>query len=59
MLTPQRPPQCGRSYEAIKTGALYAYDDMSNIHHSKLHREINSFLPVDKGPPLICRLGAS
>ena len=31
ILTPERPPQCGRSFEKIKTGALYSYDDMSNI----------------------------
>lgn len=49
VLTPQRPPQCGRPYEMIKTGALYGYDDMSNIHHSHLHREINSFGVARKG----------
>ena len=49
VLTPERPPQCGRSYGQIKTGALYAYDDTSNIHHSKLHRDINSHQIVEKG----------
>ena len=33
----------------IKTGALYGYDDVTNIHHSALHREINSFRVVEKG----------
>ena len=49
VLTPERRPQCGRPYPQIKTGALYGYDDMSNIHHSKLHRNINSFLMIDRG----------
>jgi acetyl-CoA decarbonylase/synthase complex subunit beta len=49
VLTPERPPQCGRPLAAIKTGALYGYDDMSNIHHSKLHRQVNSFQVMDKG----------
>ena len=49
ILTPERRPQCGRQYEQIKTGALYGYDDMSNIHHSSLHRGINSFGIVAKG----------
>jgi len=49
VLTPQRPPQCGRAYGKIKAGALYAYDDMSNIHHSALHRDLNSFQTVEKG----------
>jgi len=48
-LTPERPPQCGRPFEMIKTGALYGYDDMSNIHHSAQHREINSFRVIEKG----------
>ena len=48
-LTPERRPQCARPYEMIKAGALYCYDDMSNIHHSKLHRNINSFQVADKG----------
>jgi hypothetical protein len=43
ILTPERPPQCGRAYEFIKTGALYGYDDMTNIHHRALHSGINSF----------------
>ncbi len=49
VVTPERPPQCNRPFEMIKTGALYAYDDMTNIHHSQLHREINSFRMIDKG----------
>ena len=49
VLTPERPPQCGRPFARIKTGALYGYDDMSGIHHSQLHREINSFGVADKG----------
>jgi len=49
ILTPERPPQCARPYEMIKTGALYGYDDMSNIHHSSLHRDMNSFGAFEKG----------
>ncbi len=49
VVTPQRPPQCNRPFEMIKTGALYAYDDMTNIHHSHLHRDVNSFRVVEKG----------
>ena len=49
VLTPERPPQCGRPFEMIKTGALYAYDDMTNIHHNIQHRKINSFQTFDKG----------
>jgi hypothetical protein len=49
ILTPQRPPQCGRGLAWIKAGALYNYDDMSNIHHSQLHRQMNSFGLTDKG----------
>lgn len=48
-LTPERPPMCGRPFEMIKTGALYGYDDMSNIHHSDMYREFNSFSVFDKG----------
>ena len=43
VLTPDRPPQCGRTYEMIKTGAHYGLDDMSNIHHRALHSNMNSF----------------
>ena len=43
VLTPDRPPQCGRPYEMIKTGAHYGLDDMSNIHHRALHSNMNSF----------------
>jgi hypothetical protein len=49
VLTPQRPPQCGRAYAMIKAGALYSYDDMSNIHHRALHAGINSFGVCAKG----------
>jgi len=49
ILTPQRPPQCGRAYEFIKTGALYGYDDMTNIHHRELHFGVNSFGTCPKG----------
>jgi hypothetical protein len=49
VLTPQRPPQCNRPFGQIKTGALYGYDDMTNIHHSRLHRQVNSFQVADKG----------
>jgi hypothetical protein len=49
VLTPERPPQCNRRYEMIKTGALYGYDDMTNIHHRMLHAGINSFGICAKG----------
>lgn len=49
VVTPQRPPQCNRPFEMIKTGSLYAYDDMTNIHHSQLHSNLNSFRLVEKG----------
>ena len=49
ILTPERPPQCNRSFAQIKTGALYSHDDMSNIHHRVLHSGINSFGICDKG----------
>ena len=49
ILTPDRPPQCGRNFAQVKAGALYAYDDTSNIHHSAMHKKINSFIVVDKG----------
>ncbi|MGO8789871.1 MAG: hypothetical protein ACLQVL_21130, partial [Terriglobia bacterium] len=49
ILTPERPPQCGRAYEFIKTGALYGYDDMTNIHHRELHSGVNSFGTCSKG----------
>lgn len=48
-LAPERPPQCGRAYEFIKTGALYGYDDMTNIHHRELHSGVNSFGTCYKG----------
>ena len=43
VITPERPPQCGRSYGMLKTGARYGLDDMSNIHHRVLHSGMNSF----------------
>jgi len=43
ILTPERPPQCGRAYGQIKAGALYGLDDMSSIHHRALHSGMNSF----------------
>ncbi len=49
VVTPERPAMCGRKIETLKTGALYGYDDMSNIHHSKLQRGVNSFAIVEKG----------
>ena len=49
VVTPERPPQCGREYEKLRTGALYGYDDMTNIHHSALHRDLNSFAVAEKG----------
>jgi acetyl-CoA decarbonylase/synthase complex subunit beta len=48
VLTVERVPQCGRPYGMIKTGAHYGYDD-GWIHHSKLHRDLNSFFTIDKG----------
>jgi acetyl-CoA decarbonylase/synthase complex subunit beta len=33
----------------IKTGALYGYDDMSNIHHRAQHAGMNSFGTTAKG----------
>lgn len=52
VLTPERPPQCNRSYAMIKTGALYGYDDMSGIHHRVLHADVNSFGMAPKGDPV-------
>jgi CO dehydrogenase/acetyl-CoA synthase beta subunit len=49
VLTPERHPQCNRPYGMIKTGALYGYDDMSNIHHRSLHAGLNSFTLSPKG----------
>lgn len=49
VLTPERPPQCGRAYGMIKTGALYGWDDMSSIHHRAEHANTNSFVPCPKG----------
>ena len=52
IVTPERPPQCGRAYEYIKTGALYGYDDMTNIHHRDLHSGENCFGTCSKGDVL-------
>jgi hypothetical protein len=49
ILTPDRPPQCGRPLAALKAGALYGYDDMTNIHHATLQAGVNSFQVIDKG----------
>jgi len=49
ILTPERPPQCGRAYDKIKAGALYGLDDMSNIHHRAIHAGVNSFGTCAKG----------
>ena len=49
IITPQRLTQCGRPIGLLKTNALYSYDDMSNIHHSKLQAGVNSFVVIDKG----------
>ena len=57
IITPQRPPQCGRPVGLIKTGALYSYDDMTNIHHSRLQRDVNSFCAIDKGQCLDAHRG--
>jgi hypothetical protein len=57
VLTPERPPQCGRLYGQIKTGALYNYDDTSNIHHRVLHSGINSFGVCDKGEAIDATAG--
>jgi acetyl-CoA decarbonylase/synthase complex subunit beta len=57
ILTPERPPQCGRAYEFIKTGALYGYDDMTNIHHRELHFGVNSFGTCSKGERLDAAAG--
>ena len=57
ILTPQRPPQCGRPYEFIKTGAHYGYDDMTNIHHRALHAGLNSFGTCPKGALLDAAAG--
>ena len=40
---------CARPYEMIATGARYGYDDMSNIHHSAMYRDLNVFSVFEKG----------
>ncbi|MBT3290495.1 MAG: hypothetical protein HN380_24335 [Victivallales bacterium] len=57
ILTPERMPQCGRSYAKIKAGALYGYDDMSNIHHRAQHAGLNSFGMTPKGELLDAAAG--
>ena len=49
IITPERPTQCGRPMGLLKTNAQYAYDDMSGIHHSRLQKDVNSFIVIDKG----------
>jgi len=49
IVTHESPPQCGRPYGMIKTGGLYGYDDMTNIHHRALHAGMNSFGTTEKG----------
>jgi CO dehydrogenase/acetyl-CoA synthase beta subunit len=49
VLTPQRPPQCNRTFARIKAGALYQYDEMTHIHHRTLHAGINSYGVCPKG----------
>ena len=57
IITPERPPQCNRSYAQIQAGARYGYDDMSSIHHRTLHAEINSFGMTPKGDAVDARAG--
>lgn len=52
IITPERAPQCGKSFGRIKTGALYTYDEMSNIHHNWLHRDSNVYGTIEKGTQL-------
>jgi hypothetical protein len=49
ILTPDRTPQCRRPFMAIRTGALFNYDDMSSIHHRVLHETLNSYGVLEKG----------
>jgi acetyl-CoA decarbonylase/synthase complex subunit beta len=49
IITPERPPQCGQPSGHMRTGARYGYDDMSNIHHSRLQRDVNSYTIIPKG----------
>lgn len=49
IVTPERPPQCGKPFAQVKTGALYAYDDMTNVHHNPMHLDINLYGVVEKG----------
>lgn len=49
IITPERPPQCGKSFGQIKVGALYEYDDMTNVHHNPLHLDMNLYGVVKKG----------
>jgi hypothetical protein len=57
IVTPQRPPQCGRPIGLLKTGALYSYDDLTNIYHSRLQSGLNSFTLIRKGRCLDARRG--
>lgn len=49
IVTPERPPQCGKSFGQVKVGALYEYDDMTNVHHNPLHLDMNLYGVVEKG----------
>ena len=57
IVTPQRPTQCSRPLGLLKTGALYSHDDLSNIHHSRLQRDVNSFQVIARGRCLDSRRG--
>jgi len=52
ILTPERTPQCGQSFGRIKTGALYTYDDMTDIYHNWLHRDSSVYGVIEKGTNL-------
>ncbi len=49
IITPERLPQCGKSFGQIKAGALYEFDDMTNVHHNPLHLNMNLYGVVEKG----------
>ncbi len=57
VLTPERPPMCGQPLGRIKTGALYAFDDKTNIHHAKMHQDMNCYRVIDKGNCIDPQLG--
>ena len=41
-LTPERPPQCGRPFEMIKTGALYGYDALGSSDYRAQFRSLHA-----------------